>query len=98
MDWKESIADDLQAPFKWPWATCRLVCVKCGHISEIDSEVAQNLIKIMGMLGAFPEIILAGEKDFKNYYFEIGYCKRCRRRSQEQELSIKLKTLKQELK
>lgn len=52
----------------------------------------------MEMLGTFPEITFTGERDFKDYYFEIGYCGNCRHRSQERKLSIKLKVLKQELK
>lgn len=93
MNWKENQINDLNAPFRWPWAVSKLFCVQCGHISEIDSQVAHSLVKVMGILGSFPEISLNGDQDFKKYYFEVGYCKHCRRT----DVSVKLKEIKQGL-
>lgn len=99
MDEKENIAEtDLQAPFKLLTTVTRYRCSRCGHIAEISAATAHLFIRVMGMLGAFPEVAMATEDDFKHYYFEISYCKRCKDRKQDHEISIQLKPLKQELK
>lgn len=99
MDREQDITEnELQAPFKLLTTATRYRCLRCGHIAEISAVTAHSFIKVMGMLGAFPEVAMATEEDFKDYYFEISYCKLCKNRQQDHELSIRLKPLKQELK
>lgn len=86
------ISDNLKSPFRLLTSVTRYKCTRCGHISEINLNVTQKFIRVMEMLGHFPEVILDNEKDFKKYYFEVSHCKRCRNQRRE-ELVIKLKTI-----
>ncbi|MFA6194586.1 MAG: hypothetical protein WC719_02465 [Patescibacteria group bacterium] len=92
-----SIEPELLAPFKLITSVSRYRC-DCGHISEIPLNSAQAFIRTMGILGAFPEIILAGDEDLKNYYFKINHCKLCRQKKSGEKILIQLKLLKQGLK
>lgn len=101
MNKKEDFTDPrLLAPFKLLTTVSRYECSLCGDVSEIPLNSAQAFIRVMGMLGVFPEVILTGEQDFKNYYFKISYCRTCRNynKNKKTELKIELKVLKQELK
>lgn len=88
----ESFSTNLKAPFRLLTSVTRYKCLCCGNISEMNLNSTQKFIRVMGMLGNFPEIVLEGEADFKKYYFEVGHCPKCRHRGKE--LLIKLKALK----
>lgn len=85
--------NEFQKPLEWPKAVCRCLCKKCGQISEIDLTYVKGLLKTMAILKTLPDIRLDTKENFKNYYFEIGYCE-----CGPGELSVKLKEIKKELK
>lgn len=89
----DSIEPELLAPLELITSVSRYRC-DCGHISEIPLNSARAFIRTMGILGAFPEIILAGDENLKNYYFKINHCKLCRQKKGGEKISIELKPLK----
>jgi len=74
-----------------PWAISFTECENCKSIAPISVNLAQELIKSMGDMMNFPEIILEKEEDYKNYYFVVGYCMYCINQLNERERVKKLK-------
>lgn len=66
-------------------------CKNCKSMAPISVNLARELIEIMGEMMNFPEIVLEKEDDYRNYYFEVGYCMLCADRLSESDRAKKLK-------
>ncbi|MEI7452336.1 MAG: hypothetical protein WCK37_04020 [Candidatus Falkowbacteria bacterium] len=94
VDYRES---SIYESFKLLTTVTRQKCIKCGCVDELNLHAASGLLRIMGVLGAFPEISLVSKEDFKKYYFETNYCGHCIN-GKEGDLTIEIKELKFQLK
>jgi len=83
----------LNKPLEWEEGVCRCVCLQCRNIEEINYEFVSGLLNTMHLLGNFPETPLEKLSDFKQWYFEVGYCDLCRPGN----LSVDLKVIKKGL-
>ena len=81
----------LRSEFVQRNSVSRTVCQKCGHIQEIDLVVVNGLLKTMELLGKRPEIFFQKDEELREFYFEVGYCRRCQEWEEEKNpLFIKL--------
>jgi hypothetical protein len=76
----------LAKPLKWEGAVTRMVCTKCGEISEINQTVVIRLFRFMNLLSAKPEIVF--NESLKNWHFEINYCHSCKKTSMRGEVKL----------
>ncbi len=63
--------------FQFPWVASQTLCRNCNVVMPISAMVAKELINNMGQIGAFPEISIVNEEDYKKYYFIVGFCANC---------------------
>ncbi len=79
----------------FPWAMSFTECENCKSVVPISANLARELIKSMGDMMNFPEIIIEKEEDYRNYCFVVGCCMYCMNQLTEEE---KLRKLKIEIK
>ena len=75
----------------FPWAISFTECNNCKSVIPISANLARELIRCLGDMMNFPEIIIEKEEDYGNYYFVVGHCMYCMNQLTEEERLRKLK-------